>query len=144
MSYGGVSNSESEALTSSGMASSALSGGLNMDLGTVNNVSPWSNKVMFTLCALCFLDSMYSLSVVAFIPEIMVRSHRCAISLPYIRLSPLGKASESPMHAALVFSLYYIAVLFGNRRVYGTNEYLSCAEITSLLLLQDCTRVWWP
>ena len=48
------------------------------------------------------------------------------------------------MHAALVFSLYYIAVLFGNRRVYGTNEYLSCAEITSLLLLQDCTRVWWP
>jgi len=58
-------------------------------------------QVLFTLAMLCFMDSMYSLSVVSFLPEQMI--------------------AESPIHAAMIFSLYYIAVLLGNRatRIIG-------------------------
>ena len=60
-------------------------------------------QVLFTLAMLCFLDSMYSLCVVAFIPEIMVK--------------------QSPMHAALVFTLFYLGALIGQRltRSLGTS-----------------------
>jgi len=77
---------------------------------------------MFALCSLCFLDSMYQLSVVAFIPEIMVRPADAlsTVSPDPPMLSPhrltARQATQSPMHAALVFSLYYLAVLFGNRQ----------------------------
>jgi len=52
------------------------------------------NKVLFTLALLCFVDSMFSMCLVAFVPELMV--------------------DQYPFSVALVFSLYSASVLAGN------------------------------
>jgi len=52
------------------------------------------NKVLFTLALLCFVDSMFSMCIIPFVPELMV--------------------DQYPFAVAMVFSMYSASVLVGN------------------------------
>merc|ERR1712054_4976 len=90
--YGSVQPGDASSLLE-GSNKPSTSGGIAMNERTMLCVAS-DNKVLFTLALLCFVDSMFSMCLIAFIPELM--------------------ADEYPLSVALIFSLYSVSVFVGN------------------------------